>query len=65
MMMQDLATRHMVKYMSVQDRTLPIIALVDCDPYGLDIYSVYKWGSQVSKGAYITCKSVFAHYHFI
>ncbi|KAJ8653396.1 hypothetical protein O0I10_010942 [Lichtheimia ornata] len=42
----DLATRHMVKYMSAQDRTLPIIALVDCDPYGLDIYSVYKWGSQ-------------------
>ncbi|KAI7884683.1 DNA topoisomerase IV, alpha subunit [Lichtheimia hyalospora FSU 10163] len=42
----DLATRHMVKYMSAQDRTLPILVLVDCDPYGLDIYSVYKWGSQ-------------------
>ncbi|KAJ8653398.1 hypothetical protein O0I10_010944 [Lichtheimia ornata] len=46
MLITDLATRHMVKYMSAQDRTLPIIALVDCDPYGLDIYSVYKWGSQ-------------------
>lgn len=25
--------------------TVPILALVDCDPYGIDILSVYKYGS--------------------
>ncbi|KAF8627831.1 hypothetical protein AX15_004249 [Amanita polypyramis BW_CC] len=43
----DMATRHLVNYLS---RTLPlsvpILALVDGDPYGLDILSVYKYGSQ-------------------
>ncbi|KAG0163506.1 endodeoxyribonuclease [Apophysomyces sp. BC1015] len=42
----DIATRHMVKYLATQYPQTPILALVDNDPYGLDIYSVYKWGSQ-------------------
>lgn len=27
---------------------IPILALVDADPYGLDILSVYKYGSQAT-----------------
>ncbi|KAF7721006.1 endodeoxyribonuclease [Apophysomyces ossiformis] len=36
----------MVKYLAVQNQDIPILALVDHDPHGLEIYSVYKWGSQ-------------------
>lgn len=28
---------------------MPILALVDADPYGIDIVSVYKYGSQSMK----------------
>lgn len=28
-----------------RDFSIPIVALVDCDPYGMDILSVYKYGS--------------------
>ncbi|KAE9411586.1 DNA topoisomerase IV, alpha subunit [Gymnopus androsaceus JB14] len=42
----DLATRHLVKTLSdFLPRTIPIVVLVDGDPYGLDILSVYKFGS--------------------
>lgn len=46
--LQDIATRHMIKYISLQNKQMPILALVDGDIYGLDIYAVYKWGSHVS-----------------
>lgn len=51
MHVQDIATRHMIKYLSIQNSQMPILALVDGDPYGLDIYAVYKWGSHVSEEA--------------
>ncbi|GJE94903.1 DNA topoisomerase IV alpha subunit [Phanerochaete sordida] len=42
----DLATRQLVSTLSENlPHSVPIIALVDCDPYGLDIMSVYKYGS--------------------
>ncbi|KIJ18847.1 hypothetical protein PAXINDRAFT_174991 [Paxillus involutus ATCC 200175] len=43
----DLATRQLVRTLSdnLPDR-VPIVALVDGDAYGLDILSVYKYGSQ-------------------
>ncbi|KAJ4483485.1 topoisomerase acting in meiosis [Lentinula aciculospora] len=42
----DMATRHLVKTLSDSlPQTIPIMALVDGDPYGLDILSVYKHGS--------------------
>ncbi|KAI8342483.1 Spo11/DNA topoisomerase VI subunit A [Chlamydoabsidia padenii] len=41
----DFATRHMVKHLSTRYPQMPIFAIMDNDPYGLDIYSVYKWGS--------------------
>ncbi|TFK74062.1 DNA topoisomerase IV, alpha subunit [Pluteus cervinus] len=43
----DVATRHLVKTLSDNlPRHVPIVALVDGDPYGIDIMSVYKYGSQ-------------------
>ncbi|KAJ4497217.1 Spo11/DNA topoisomerase VI subunit A [Lentinula lateritia] len=42
----DMATRHLVKTLCDSlPKTVPIMALVDGDPYGLDILSVYKYGS--------------------
>ncbi|KAF5393366.1 hypothetical protein D9757_000527 [Collybiopsis confluens] len=42
----DMATRHLVKTLAeFLPRNTPILALVDDDPYGLDILSVYKHGS--------------------
>ncbi|KAI6033069.1 Spo11/DNA topoisomerase VI subunit A [Pisolithus orientalis] len=42
----DVATRHLVKMLSDNlPQCIPIVALVDADPYGLDILSVYKYGS--------------------
>ncbi|KAJ4487334.1 Spo11/DNA topoisomerase VI subunit A [Lentinula edodes] len=42
----DMATRHLVKTLcDALPKTIPIVALVDGDPYGLDILSVYKYGS--------------------
>ncbi|KAI0268616.1 Spo11/DNA topoisomerase VI subunit A [Gloeopeniophorella convolvens] len=42
----DLATRQLVKRLSdILPPTVPIVALVDGDAYGLDIASVYKFGS--------------------
>ncbi|KAI8391460.1 Spo11/DNA topoisomerase VI subunit A [Radiomyces spectabilis] len=43
---QDISTRHMIKYLSMRNPSMPICALMDNDPYGLDIYAVYKWGSK-------------------
>ncbi|KAL1681781.1 Spo11/DNA topoisomerase VI subunit A, partial [Schizophyllum commune] len=42
----DLATRHLVKTLSDCLHDVPILALVDADAYGLDILSVYKYGSR-------------------
>ncbi|KJA20085.1 hypothetical protein HYPSUDRAFT_839020 [Hypholoma sublateritium FD-334 SS-4] len=43
----DVATRHIVKSLSdALPRRIPVMALVDGDPYGLDILSVYKYGSR-------------------
>ncbi|KAF6763217.1 Spo11/DNA topoisomerase VI subunit A [Ephemerocybe angulata] len=42
----DVATRHLVKSLAdALPKRIPIAALVDCDPYGLDILSVYRYGS--------------------
>ncbi|KAF9443832.1 DNA topoisomerase IV, alpha subunit [Macrolepiota fuliginosa MF-IS2] len=43
----DIATRHLVKTLSdCLPSEVPIAALVDADPYGLDILSVYNYGSK-------------------
>ena len=42
----DCATRYLLKMISLQDLNLPIYALMDNDPYGVDILSVYKFGSR-------------------
>ncbi|KIK90802.1 hypothetical protein PAXRUDRAFT_35180 [Paxillus rubicundulus Ve08.2h10] len=43
----DLATRQLVKTLSDNlPNRVPIVALVDGDAYGLDILSIYKYGSQ-------------------
>ncbi|KAG6918055.1 hypothetical protein DXG01_016711 [Tephrocybe rancida] len=43
----DVATRHLLKTLGdVLPTRIPMLALVDCDPYGLDILSVYKFGSR-------------------
>ncbi|RXW23514.1 hypothetical protein EST38_g2345 [Candolleomyces aberdarensis] len=43
----DVATRHLVKSLAdALPKRIPIAALVDCDPYGLDILSVYRYGSK-------------------
>lgn len=42
-----MATRHLVNYLAnALPQSVPILALVDGDPHGLDILSVYKYGSQ-------------------
>ena len=41
----DLATRQLVHYLS---RGLPVLILTDCDPYGLEIFLIYKFGSLAS-----------------
>ncbi|KAF7782146.1 hypothetical protein Agabi119p4_1522 [Agaricus bisporus var. burnettii] len=46
----DIATRHLVKTLAdCLPPRIPIMALVDGDPYGLDILSVYKYGSRALK----------------
>ncbi|KAF4598029.1 endodeoxyribonuclease [Pleurotus pulmonarius] len=46
----DIATRQLVKTLSDNlPNTVPILALVDGDPYGLDILSTYKYGSNSLK----------------
>ncbi|KAJ6625886.1 Spo11/DNA topoisomerase VI subunit A [Mycena sp. CBHHK59/15] len=43
----DIATRQLVATLSeCLPRRIPILGLVDGDPYGLDILSVYKYGSR-------------------
>ncbi|KAG6844622.1 hypothetical protein H0H87_005479 [Tephrocybe sp. NHM501043] len=43
----DVATRNLVKSLAdLLPGRIPILALVDGDPYGLDILSVYKFGSR-------------------
>ncbi|KAJ3505000.1 hypothetical protein NMY22_g17732 [Coprinellus aureogranulatus] len=43
----DIATRHLVSSLSdALPRTIPVTALVDCDPHGVDILSVYRYGSK-------------------
>ncbi|OBZ85943.1 Meiotic recombination protein SPO11 [Choanephora cucurbitarum] len=45
----DLSTRQLVKYLSVHFSEKPILALMDNDPHGLDIYATYKWGARASR----------------
>ncbi|KAI8982156.1 Spo11/DNA topoisomerase VI subunit A [Mycotypha africana] len=42
----DLSTRQFVKYFSTHFSRKPILALMDNDPHGLDIYATYKWGAR-------------------
>ncbi|EAU91152.2 Spo11 [Coprinopsis cinerea okayama7 len=43
----DIATRHLVKSLGdALPKHVALAALVDCDPYGIDILSVYRYGSQ-------------------
>ncbi|KAL9543522.1 hypothetical protein MBANPS3_008081 [Mucor bainieri] len=42
----DLSTRQFVKYFSTHFTAKPILALMDGDPHGLDIYATYKWGTR-------------------
>lgn len=42
-----LFTRQLLKYLSVKYPNIPIYGLFDCDPYGMDIYHCYKYGSRV------------------
>ncbi|KAH9484960.1 Meiotic recombination protein SPO11 [Psilocybe cubensis] len=43
----DVATRHLVKSLAdALSKRIPILALMDADPFGLDILSVYKFGSR-------------------
>ncbi|KAF8800283.1 DNA topoisomerase IV, alpha subunit [Phlegmacium glaucopus] len=43
----DVATRHIVKSLAdALPRSVPVLGIVDADPYGLDILSVYKYGSK-------------------
>ena len=41
----DLATRQLVSYLAIG---LPVLILTDCDPYGLEIFLTYKYGSLAS-----------------
>ncbi|KAH9809007.1 Spo11/DNA topoisomerase VI subunit A [Melampsora americana] len=43
----DLATRQLLYRLSIEERSkhIPMYILVDCDPHGIDILSVYKFGS--------------------
>ncbi|KAF8348196.1 topoisomerase acting in meiosis [Amanita rubescens] len=46
----DMATRYLVNNLANSlPPSVPLLALVDGDPYGLDILSVYKYGSQSLK----------------
>ncbi|RZF41117.1 hypothetical protein LSTR_LSTR002749 [Laodelphax striatellus] len=40
----DLNTRHMLKMLWVK-LEIPVLALVDCDPHGIEIMLVYRFGS--------------------
>ena len=40
----DLATRQLLRLLHLR-ATLPVLLLTDCDPYGLDIMLMYKFGS--------------------
>ncbi|MQM13410.1 hypothetical protein Taro_046335, partial [Colocasia esculenta] len=40
----DVSTRRFLRYL-VEKLCLPVYCLVDCDPYGLDILMVYRFGS--------------------
>jgi meiotic recombination protein SPO11 len=43
--MPDLATRKLLKALSVYYPALPFYALVDCDPWGVSIFMTYKFGA--------------------
>ncbi|KAG0146804.1 hypothetical protein CROQUDRAFT_670968 [Cronartium quercuum f. sp. fusiforme G11] len=44
----DLASRQLLSMLATNDNSkhIPILVLVDCDPHGIEILSVYKFGSQ-------------------
>ena len=43
-----MATRKLLKCISTQFPDTPVLGLMDNDPYGLEILSIYKFGSKVS-----------------
>ncbi|KAI9473801.1 MAG: Spo11/DNA topoisomerase VI subunit A [Benjaminiella poitrasii] len=58
----DLCTRQFVKYFLTCYRDKPILALMDNDPHGLDIYATYKWGARV----YTICaRTTFTYYLYL
>ncbi|KAM0684045.1 endodeoxyribonuclease [Mitosporidium daphniae] len=40
------STRQFLRLLSLKYPNIPIFGLFDCDPYGMDIYYVYKYGSR-------------------
>uniref|UniRef100_A0A914HA60 Pyridoxal phosphate homeostasis protein n=1 Tax=Globodera rostochiensis TaxID=31243 RepID=A0A914HA60_GLORO len=44
----DFCTRQFLHWLSVQLPALPMLALVDADPYGVEIFLTYKYGSSRS-----------------
>ena len=54
----DIATRQFLRILSRTCPSLPIHALVDADPYGLDIFLVYKYGSKKSPRAHLDCPAI-------
>ena len=42
-----ISTKQFLKLVSLKYPNIPIFGLFDCDPYGMDIYFVYKYGSRV------------------
>lgn len=44
----DFTTRKFVK-ICAESLSIPVLALTDCDPWGIEIVCVYKYGSLVSK----------------
>lgn len=42
-----LSTRNLVKMIEESHPAVPILGLFDCDPFGMDIFCTYKYGSKV------------------
>jgi meiotic recombination protein SPO11 len=42
----DVATRELLLLLSEHEKEIPLYALVDLDPHGIDILAVYRFGSQ-------------------
>ena len=38
-----------MKHLSSEYSSIPLLCLVDCDPYGMEIYGCYKYGSKAER----------------